>query len=103
MMQYTDEQLSEWAALNQLNLTEFLEHTSPIFFILKCKLNMMNCQKSWKLRKTFLGNCLELEAGKVKDKQLERDNARVASVSSMPEHLSVPNLYYNRPTFSVTK
>ena len=79
-MGYSDNQLSEWRELNELNVTEFMLKTRPTFFITKCRLNAMNCKLSWKPRQTVLGTCLELETRLVRDPRLAKENEKVSSL-----------------------
>ena len=82
-MRYSDEELATWNALNQLNLTEFLKQTMPTFMVIHCRLNLLNCQFSWKLRETYLGTCLELDTRSVKDKVVENENKKIKELYSV--------------------
>ena len=77
VLKYSEDELETWIALNQLNLTEFIQKTYPSFVIMNCRLNRRNCQFSWKLRQTYLGTCLELNTGRITDQHVEEENTKI--------------------------
>jgi len=82
MMNYSEEELLTWKALNQINLTEFMQKTSSSFVILKCRLNRMNCARDWKIRRTYLGACLELITQTVIDESVQLENTKIKQLYS---------------------
>ena len=89
IMRYSEDEIKTWKALNQINLTEFFQRTMPTFVMIDCRLNLMNCKSSWKLRQTYEGRCLELNTAMVIDKAVEKENNEIRKLYSGENYKSV--------------
>lgn len=50
-----------WSHLKDFNMSKFIEDTYYNFIVTKCLLNHLDCKKSWKLKLTHFGMCLNLD------------------------------------------
>ena len=49
----------KWPGTDNINMTEFFDLTSPIYYIYHCQLEHIDCRGFWKKVKTINGVCLE--------------------------------------------
>ena len=50
-----------WGKFSDLNLTDFMDKTRPLYMVWSCTINHIDCRRSWSVTQTYLGKCLQLD------------------------------------------